>query len=146
VRLQLQQLDLQLRMLPRQPGHGGHGQGVDRALERSQPHQPGRLLAESAQLRLDALHVVEDRPCASREYQAGRRQPHATTGAFEEPRVRLGLQHGELLGHARRAQVGGPGDRAHGAQRFQPAQQLEPPRVQHAAIVVRPGRTAQPQS
>ena len=59
--------------------------------------------------------------------------------------ARLGLQHGELLRHARRAQVGGLRDRAHGAQGVEPAQQPQPPRVQHAAIVVRLSRTAQPE-
>ena len=45
----------------------------------------------------------------------------------------LPLQHGQLLGHARRAQVRGRGDGPDGAQRLELAQQPQPPRVERHA-------------
>jgi hypothetical protein len=55
---------------------------VDRALERAHPHEPGRFVAEGAQLGLDGVHVVQDRPGPPRQDQPGRREPDPAAGAF----------------------------------------------------------------
>ncbi|ARX89330.1 Siderophore biosynthesis diaminobutyrate--2-oxoglutarate aminotransferase [Streptomyces alboflavus] len=145
MRLQLKDLHVEVRMRPLQAGHRRDGHGVDRALERPEPHQTRRFLPEAAQLRLDALHVVEDRPGPAREDQPGRGEPHPAPRAFEQLGAGLGLEHGELLRHARRAQVRGLGHRPHGAQGVQLAQQAQPPGVHHPLIVVRFLRTGQPE-
>ena len=117
VRLQLQQHDLDVRVRARQPGHRRHGQGVDRALERRQPHRPaGSSPSRAAPPRR--------RPCWSRISRARRaRISPAAVSRTRRPvrssswRAGLRFQHGELLRHADGLRLARCGDGPDGAVR-----------------------------
>jgi len=134
VRLELDQLHVQVRVRVRQTGGRRDGEGVDRALEHPEADGADRLVVQGAQLGLRLGHPVQDLAAPPRQHDSGPGQPHPTPGAFQEPAVGLGLEYRELLGHRRRAQVQRLGHRPDGAEGVEQSEQAQAPRVQHRAM------------
>ena len=114
-RLDQRELDLDLRVVGPEGGHGGRQQRGGRAGEGGQPDPAAPQPGEGRQLGVGGVQLGQDRVGPADQGLAGLGQADAAGVALDQPGPGLALQGGDLLGDGRLAvgeRLGGGRERA----------------------------------
>ena len=129
--LGLHQLAAQIGRGARERLDGRDGEAQRDGLERGDPPAAGDPARRRRELGLRELRPLEQRAGVADQHERRVRQAHAAARPLEQRDPRLALEHGELLGHGRRGEQHGVGDRGDRAAGVQLVQQAQPPEIEH---------------